>query len=58
MGVNQISMIDEKTGKVSIKVYDLVEISEAQAKEKGKYRLEGKDYVMHDGDVVNFRFNV
>ena len=32
--------------------------SEAQAKEKGKYRLEGKDYVMHDGDVVNFRFNV
>ncbi len=38
---------------------DLVECgSEAQAKEKGKYRLEGKDYVMHDGDVVNFRFNV
>ena len=38
---------------------DLVECgSEAQAKENGKYRLEGKDYVMHDGDVVNFRFNV
>ena len=38
---------------------DLVECgSESQAKEKGKYRLEGKDYVMHDGDVVNFRFNV
>ena len=38
---------------------DLVECgSETQAKEKGKYRLEGKDYVMHDGDVVNFRFNV
>ena len=25
---------------------------------KGKARMEGKDYVMHDGDVVEFRFNV
>ena len=25
---------------------------------RGKARLEGKDYVMHDGDVVEFRFNV
>jgi ribosome-binding ATPase len=32
--------------------------SEASAKEKGCYRLEGKDYIMQDGDVVNFRFNV
>ena len=32
--------------------------SEASAKEKGFYRLEGKDYIMQDGDVVNFRFNV
>jgi hypothetical protein len=31
---------------------------EAGAKEKGKWRLEGKDYVMQDGDVVHFRFNV
>jgi GTP-binding protein YchF len=31
---------------------------EAGAKEKGKWRLEGKDYVMRDGDVVHFRFNV
>ena len=30
----------------------------AQAKEKGLYRSEGKDYVMQDGDVVLFRFNV
>ncbi len=38
---------------------DLVECgSEAAAKEKGKFRLEGKDYIMEDGDVVNFRFNV
>ena len=28
------------------------------AKEKGTSRLEGKDYVMADGDIVNFRFNV
>ncbi len=32
--------------------------SETAAKEKGFYRLEGKDYIMQDGDVVNFRFNV
>jgi len=31
---------------------------EAGAKEAGKWRLEGKDYIMHDGDVVHFRFNV
>ncbi|MCE5221718.1 MAG: redox-regulated ATPase YchF [Clostridium sp.] len=38
---------------------DLVECgSETTAKEKGKFRLEGKDYIMEDGDVVNFRFNV
>ncbi len=32
--------------------------SEAAAKAAGKMRLEGKDYVMRDGDVVEFRFNV
>ncbi|HTT08771.1 MAG TPA: redox-regulated ATPase YchF [Gammaproteobacteria bacterium] len=31
---------------------------EQGAKEKGKWRLEGKEYVMQDGDVVHFRFNV
>lgn len=30
----------------------------AQAREKGWVRSEGKDYVMEDGDVVNFKFNV
>ena len=30
----------------------------AAAKEKGLVRLEGKDYVMQDGDIVLFRFNV
>jgi ribosome-binding ATPase YchF (GTP1/OBG family) len=28
------------------------------AKAKGKMRLEGKDYVVRDGDVMHFRFNV
>ena len=32
--------------------------SVAAAREKGLVRVEGKDYVMQNGDVVNFRFNV
>ncbi|ADK14120.1 MULTISPECIES: redox-regulated ATPase YchF [Clostridium] len=46
--------------RAEIVSYDkLVECgSETSAKEKGCYRLEGKDYIMQDGDVVNFRFNV
>ena len=32
--------------------------SEKKAKEAGLYRLEGKDYIVHDGDIINFRFNV
>ena len=32
--------------------------SEAKAKELGLIRLEGKDYIMQDGDVVEFKFNV
>jgi hypothetical protein len=31
---------------------------EAGAKDAGKWRLEGKDYVVQDGDVIHFRFNV
>ncbi|MCP8617218.1 redox-regulated ATPase YchF [Salirhabdus salicampi] len=38
---------------------DLMEAgSMAVAREKGKVRLEGKDYVVKDGDVIHFRFNV
>ncbi|MEE4301228.1 MAG: redox-regulated ATPase YchF [Pseudomonadales bacterium] len=38
---------------------DFVEFGgESGAKDAGKWRLEGKDYVVHDGDVVHFRFNV
>ena len=31
---------------------------EQGAKEAGKWRLEGKDYIVRDGDVIHFRFNV
>jgi GTP-binding protein YchF len=37
--------------------YDQFE-SETKVKEAGKMRVEGKDYVVHDGDVMHFRFNV
>ncbi len=38
---------------------DLVEFgSEIKVKEQGKLRLEGKDYIMEDGDICYFRFNV
>jgi ribosome-binding ATPase len=38
---------------------DLVALgSEAKAREAGKLRVEGKDYVVRDGDVMEFRFNV
>ena len=30
----------------------------AAAREKGLVRLEGKDYVVQDGDIIVFRFNV
>ncbi len=38
---------------------DYVELNGEQgAKDAGKWRLEGKDYIVKDGDVVHFRFNV
>ena len=38
---------------------DLKELgSELKVKENGKLRLEGKDYIMQDGDICHFRFNV
>jgi len=42
-----------------IRIEDLLTLkSEAKCREAGKLRLEGKDYVVADGDVINFRFNV
>ena len=54
----QISKILQKN--YDIVDYDiLVELGSFNAaKEKGKVRSEGKDYVVKDGDVVLFRFNV
>ncbi|MDD5475004.1 MAG: DUF933 domain-containing protein [Syntrophales bacterium] len=38
---------------------DLVSMgSEKAVREQGRFRLEGKDYVVHDGDIINIRFNV
>ena len=38
---------------------DLIELgSELKVREAGKVRLEGKDYIMQDGDICHFRFNV
>lgn len=42
---------------ISYTDYDSYE-SEAKVKEAGKMRVEGKDYIVQDGDVMHFRFNV
>ncbi len=53
---------DFKKGFIRAETYsydDLMEYkTEASLKERGKLRLEGKDYVVQDGDVMHFRFNV
>jgi GTP-binding protein YchF len=42
-----------------IRVEDLLELkTDAACREKGKLRIEGRDYVVQDGDVMHFRFNV
>lgn len=42
----------------TISYTDYIELGgEQAAKEAGKMRLEGKDYIVHDGDVMHFRFN-
>jgi hypothetical protein len=53
---------DMERGFIRAEVYhydDLVACgSEAKVREKGLFRLEGRDYVIKEGDVVYFRFNV
>jgi ribosome-binding ATPase len=42
-----------------IRVEDYLELrTEAACREKGKLRMEGKEYPVQDGDVIHFRFNV
>jgi ribosome-binding ATPase YchF (GTP1/OBG family) len=44
---------------VRIKYSDYVHFgSEAKVKEAGKMGVEGKEYIVQDGDVMHFRFNV
>jgi GTP-binding protein YchF len=53
---------DFEKGFIKAEVYhceDLFEHhSEAKLKEAGKFRIEGKEYITKDGDVMHFRFNV
>ncbi|MDR2376613.1 MAG: redox-regulated ATPase YchF [Treponema sp.] len=53
---------DFEKGFIKAEVYSYDDIvtygTEARIKEAGKYRLEGRDYVVRDGDVMFFKFNV
>ncbi|WP_203138003.1 redox-regulated ATPase YchF [Microbacterium sp. JZ31] len=53
---------DFERGFIKAEVVSFADLDEAgsmaEAKSKGRVRIEGKDYVMADGDVVEFRFNV
>ena len=53
---------DFEKGFIRAEVYRLEELqkykTEAGIKEAGKLRVEGKDYLVQDGDIMHFRFNV
>ncbi len=53
---------DFQRGFIKAEVVSYVHFAEAgswsKAREKGYLRLEGKDYIVHDGDVMIFKFNV
>ncbi|MCR4675910.1 MAG: redox-regulated ATPase YchF [Sphaerochaetaceae bacterium] len=53
---------DFEKGFIRAEVYGCEDLftygSEAKVKEAGKLRLEGKEYVVQDGDIMHFRFNV
>lgn len=53
---------DFEKGFIKAEAYSVDDLrqygSEAKIKEAGKYRQEGKDYVVQDGDVLFFKFNV
>jgi GTP-binding protein YchF len=52
---------DFQKGFIKAEIFSFADLmaagSIAEARSKGKARMEGKDYVMQDGDVVEFRFN-
>jgi GTP-binding protein YchF len=53
---------DFEKGFIKAEVYSFDDIvkygSEAKIKEAGKYRVEGRDYIVRDGDVMFFKFNL
>ncbi|GGH38574.1 ribosome-binding ATPase YchF [Microbacterium album] len=53
---------DFERGFIKAEIVSFADLDEAgsmaEAKSRGRVRMEGKDYVMQDGDVVEFRFNV
>jgi len=53
---------DFQKGFIKAEIYSYDDLiasgSESKLKEDGKFRIEGKEYVMKDGDIVHFRFNV
>lgn len=53
---------DFERGFIKAEVYhydDLIQFgTESKVKEAGKFRVEGKDYIVKDGDIMHFRFNV
>ncbi len=53
---------DIKRGFIRAETFSYADLhehgSEKALKEAGKIRLEGKDYIVKDGDIINFRFNV
>lgn len=53
---------DFQRGFIKAEVYSFNDLltykSEQAVKEAGKYRIEGKDYIMKDGDIVFFKFNI
>ncbi len=53
---------DFERGFIKAEVYSCEDLfkykSEAKVKEAGKLRIEGKEYIVQDGDIMHFRFNV
>jgi hypothetical protein len=53
---------DFERGFIKAEVYHCLDLfslgSEAKVKEAGKFRMEGKEYEVKDGDVIHFKFNV
>jgi GTP-binding protein YchF len=61
-GLNRVIHTDFERGFIKAEVIwweDLIALgSEAKCRDAGKLAIEGKDYIVRDGDVIHFRFNV